>query len=489
MSDRTQTLSVGRSSFHGVQVLDATGAMLRLGCTVEHQGFGYLTVVGFSTETPNATGATLYVRREENGEQMPWHVERTDDPNVFRTLALTALSQPEQGETPSLALSDKDRERLEEIAVWIEASGSLRADHEARFLRNLASQEHRGEGRIAQLEALEPGWDSYGGKAPTAEALGRLRGFDRALSYVPMSDGGIQVEFHALGLDFEAVINPAGHLAEYDLEPSTGEAARLRERLLDDDGPVLLELREAIGEEIDGRDWRTAEGGFLHPNDPEVEAAGNDVSDRVKSKLAAVLPAAVSAPSDSQGEQELATPEENHGQTWRVDGDTLEVARKTDRTMWVRRVDGPWHRLSDLVPASVDPASTQGEAPKDCERCGNTQSVPGPVPCPDCCPEQYTREGGDEEDWPATIYAIRGADGKILLGRWVGDDEEFCRYVPATQALPAAVPSEPSVLEELAADFEARAERSEVDAYSSGLQSAATTCREKAAALKGGEAK
>lgn len=41
-------------------------------------------------------------------------------------------------------------------------------------------------------------------------------------------------------------------------------------------------------------------------------------------------------------------------------------------------------------------------------------------------------------------------------------------------------------LEELAAEFERRAERSQVDAYSSGLQSAASLAREKAAELKGG---
>lgn len=150
-------------------------------------------------------------------------------PGVWRRIdnLKRLLDQP-----PAPAPSDEVRERLEEIATWIEASGSLRADHEARFLRNLASREHRGEEeRIAKLEALGPNWDSYGGKAPTDEALGRLRGFDRALAYVPIGDGGIQVEFHALGLDFEAVINPAGHLAEFDLQPPAGEIESLREAL------------------------------------------------------------------------------------------------------------------------------------------------------------------------------------------------------------------------------------------------------------------
>lgn len=79
----------------------------------------------------------------------------------------------------------------------------------------------QGEGRIAKLEALEDGWDSYGGVAPTEDALDRLRGFDRALSYVPIGDGSVQVEFHALGLDFEVVIERDGSVGEYDLTPAT----------------------------------------------------------------------------------------------------------------------------------------------------------------------------------------------------------------------------------------------------------------------------
>lgn len=79
--------------------------------------------------------------------------------------------------------------------------------------------------RISQLAGLSKGWDSYGGEPPTEQALDRLRGFDRALAYVPMSDGGIQVEFHALGLDFEAVIDPDGKVTEYDLEPAPTQPA------------------------------------------------------------------------------------------------------------------------------------------------------------------------------------------------------------------------------------------------------------------------
>jgi len=60
------------------------------------------------------------------------------------------------------------------------------------------------------------------------------------------------------------------------------------ERLLDDDGPVLLELREAIS---DGffEGWRYQDGSEAHPNDLSVEKWGDEVSDRVKAKLAAAL--------------------------------------------------------------------------------------------------------------------------------------------------------------------------------------------------------
>jgi len=56
-------------------------------------------------------------------------------------------------------------------------------------------------------------------------------------------------------------------------------------QLLDDDGPVLLELREAIGEEMDGFGFRDEDGDGVFPNHAAVESLGNAVSDRVKAVL------------------------------------------------------------------------------------------------------------------------------------------------------------------------------------------------------------
>jgi hypothetical protein len=148
-------------------------------------------------------------------------------------------SSPEQGGEDGNWYFDappdeEQREQIEEAVFQLEcaaleatergeAVAGQRRKIAAAFLRTLASQEQGEGGRIANLEALELGWDSYGGEPPTEQALDRLRGFDRALSYVPISDGGIQVEFHALGLDFEVVIAPDGQVGEYDLEPSSPE--------------------------------------------------------------------------------------------------------------------------------------------------------------------------------------------------------------------------------------------------------------------------
>lgn len=102
-------------------------------------------------------------------------------------------------------------------------------------------------GRIANLATLEPGWDGHGGDPPTEKALARLRGFDRALSYVPMSDGGIQVEFHALGLDFEIVIGPNGEVAGYLLDtPSFELEGRDAERPMFPMPALDPELKEGL---------------------------------------------------------------------------------------------------------------------------------------------------------------------------------------------------------------------------------------------------
>lgn len=154
--------------------------------------------------------------------------------------------------------------------------------------------------------------------------------------------------------------------------------------------------------------------------------------------------------------------------------------------------------------SSVDPASTQGE-------------------------------GGGEEDWPevwlkrptpvadAENYSVWGAASNDVVPH-PNEDGEFCRYVPAPQALPAAVPSEASVLaeklkvaegqrevhrrnnerlliedrelreeviahrvalEELAAEFESKVSTTLPGPVRNAVEEFVSRLREKAAALKG----
>lgn len=293
-------------------------------------------------------------------------------------------------------------------------------------LRNLASQEHRGEvTRIAKLEALEPGWDSYDADVPTEQALERLRGFDRALAYVPLGDGGVQVEFHALGLDFEAVIDPNGQVTEYDLEPSTGEAARLRERLL----RRVEEAEQAL--------------------DPNHGVAVR--TDTAHERLTSIRELLSAAPSDSQGGQEACST---------CGGTKNDPANRG----WEIRPGGRWKPCPDC-----DPASTQGEGQQGGSEMGRAidalaRSLGGvAVARPEWADyeeqkprlaaaviavldtvirppfSRLQREGGGEEDWPALRICRDGDDFKIVPLPWV-EGPESRRYVPATTQEPTAHP-------------------------------------------------
>lgn len=58
--------------------------------------------------------------------------------------------------------------------------------------------------------------------------------------------------------------------------------------LPEDDHPILLALREALGEELEqSEDWRNDEGEEFIPNDPSVEALGVTIADKVKPLLGA----------------------------------------------------------------------------------------------------------------------------------------------------------------------------------------------------------
>ena len=67
---------------------------------------------------------------------------------------------------------------------------------------------------LERLAALPPGWDSYGAKEITPLAIDGCRAFANSMSIVPTSEGGIQLEWHALGVDLEIEIAPDGTIKE-----------------------------------------------------------------------------------------------------------------------------------------------------------------------------------------------------------------------------------------------------------------------------------
>jgi len=111
-----------------------------------------------------------------------------------------------------------------------------------------------------------------------------------------------------------------------------------------------------------------------------------------------------------------------------------------------------WPRSED---SEGNPAPTQVEG-DECERCKGTGSIafedyrPGDHQCHFSttgwrCSEcegtgKRQPEGGDEEDWPRALYAIRTATGTIRATRCVATGDEFCRYVLAREK--AAKPKE-----------------------------------------------
>jgi hypothetical protein len=90
----------------------------------------------------------------------------------------------------------------------------------------------------SRLRALRDGWDSYHGQRIHAEAIRRALAVLVSLditarqlpSFVPMSTGGIQLEWHTLAGDTEIVIHPNGRVSAYcnvDQDGSEWEAEEL----------------------------------------------------------------------------------------------------------------------------------------------------------------------------------------------------------------------------------------------------------------------
>jgi len=71
-----------------------------------------------------------------------------------------------------------------------------------------------GQDWQARLRALELGWDGYSGVAITRAAMATVE----EIAVVPCSDGGLQLEFHRDGWDFEICIAPDGKVESVIVE-------------------------------------------------------------------------------------------------------------------------------------------------------------------------------------------------------------------------------------------------------------------------------
>jgi len=63
-----------------------------------------------------------------------------------------------------------------------------------------------GENWEEQIRALKPGWNTYGAPEVTEDAIETVKW----VFVIPCNDGGIQLELHLHGVDFELIIDPSG---------------------------------------------------------------------------------------------------------------------------------------------------------------------------------------------------------------------------------------------------------------------------------------
>lgn len=342
-----------------------------------------------------------------------------------------ALSQPEQGETPSLVLGDEIRCRLWRIAAGLQAAmpHPKLTSEDATFLRNLASQERTTPDLRDQLQQpividavarmLCPDEEQWkeGGDAYREQAERIATGLPSLLSVASQEHRGEEGLVTRLRSDeawdaaesaiaaaiqerrgdrsmaisaVEAALAVAA--SGFSYEPSTGEAARLRERLKN---PIHA-LASTIGR------------ARVHLDAHSLALAKRELNGAAEAMgwLRNALPA---APSDSQGGQRC----------------TCEVE--------------PIYGHEPRCP-NRDPASTQGEGrlSRHVER-GSAEVR--------SWPSYPAAEGGGEEDWWAEIRMLRYA-AENIEAQFPGFADGLLKLADKLSALPAAVPSEPSVLEE-----------------------------------------
>lgn len=68
----------------------------------------------------------------------------------------------------------------------------------------------RNDSRVDRIRNLEPDWDSYGAVPITEAALATADAIERNLTFVPVADGGFQLELHSGGINVELCFDPNG---------------------------------------------------------------------------------------------------------------------------------------------------------------------------------------------------------------------------------------------------------------------------------------
>jgi len=86
--------------------------------------------------------------------------------------------------------------------------------------------------RFAEISKLEANWDSYGASPIDRRAIESARRVIAALSHspqiVPTTSGGIQLEWHRDGIDFDLVIPPEGATGFIGIDELSDDAAASR---------------------------------------------------------------------------------------------------------------------------------------------------------------------------------------------------------------------------------------------------------------------
>ena len=77
-------------------------------------------------------------------------------------------------------------------------------------------------GSLEFLLKLESNWSSYGSEKITKESVRAADTFFNVVSVVPTDDGGVQLEWHVLGVGLEVRISPEGSVSGIDCESQGG---------------------------------------------------------------------------------------------------------------------------------------------------------------------------------------------------------------------------------------------------------------------------